>query len=132
MKTSTRWLQLGLINQARHSHTAVLQHAFVMYAGSLESDDSSAAGNLPPTVKSVKWAYSTRPIYGWGDTGADQKSTAGWLAAMPVFEPHWQACFLPVTIFSTTTIHLCCPDIYRQRFVVVDCKMVFADFCVPL
>lgn len=66
------------------------QAALTWHQGSLESDDSSAAGNLPPTVKSVKWAYSTRPIYGWGDTGADQKSTAGWLAAMPVFEPHWQ------------------------------------------
>ena len=61
------------------------------HTGSLEADDSSAAGDLPPTVKSIKWAYSTRPIYGWGDTGVDQKSTAGWLAAMPVFEPHWQA-----------------------------------------
>ncbi|DBB03967.1 TPA: hypothetical protein ACH3X1_013035 [Trebouxia sp. C0004] len=66
------------------------QAALTWHQGSLESDDSSAAGNLPPTVKSVKWAYSTRPIYGWGDTGAEQKSTAGWLAAMPVFEPHWQ------------------------------------------
>lgn len=65
------------------------QHG-VSISGSLLSDDSSAAGDLPPTVKSIKWAYSTRPIYGWGDTGADQKSTAGWLAAMPVFEPHWQ------------------------------------------
>lgn len=75
-----------------------ISDGLVMYAGSLESDDSTAAGELPPTVKSVKWAYSTRPIYGWGDTGTDQKSTAGWLAAMPVFEPHWQVCCLPVTI----------------------------------
>ncbi|DBA67375.1 TPA: hypothetical protein ACH3X2_001667 [Trebouxia sp. C0005] len=66
------------------------QAALTWHQGSLESDDSTAAGELPPTVKSVKWAYSTRPIYGWGDTGTDQKSTAGWLAAMPVFEPHWQ------------------------------------------
>ena len=63
--------------------------------GSLESDDSTAPGDLPPTVKSIKWAYSTRPVYGWGDSNADQKSTAGWLAALPVFEPHWQvACTL--------------------------------------
>lgn len=64
--------------------------ACVLCLGSLESDDSSAAGDLPPTVKSIKWAYSTRPVYGWGDAGADQKATAGWLAALPVFEPHWQ------------------------------------------
>ena len=120
-----------MINQARQSCAAGYQDGFVMNAGSLESDDSSAAGNLPPTVKSVKWAYSTRPIYGWGDTGSDQKSTAGWLAAMPVFEPHWQVCFLPVTISSMRTIHLCCSDIYSQMFMVVDCRMVFANFHMP-
>ncbi len=123
--------QLGLINQARQSCAAVYQDSVLMYAGTLESDDSSAAGNLPPTVKSVKWAYSTRPIYGWGDTGSDQKSTAGWLAAMPVFEPHWQVCFLPVTISSMRIIHLCCSDIYPQMFMVVDCRMVFANFHMP-
>lgn len=31
-------------------------------------------------------------MYGWGDVTAKQKSTAGWLAAFPVFEPHWQIC----------------------------------------
>jgi len=30
------------------------------------------------------------PTCGWGDKGGDQKSTAGWLAKYPVFEPHWQ------------------------------------------
>ncbi|KAJ4830766.1 Tocopherol cyclase, chloroplastic [Turnera subulata] len=44
------------------------------------------------TVKTARWEYSTRPIYGWGDVGSKQKSTAGWLAAFPVFEPHWQIC----------------------------------------
>ncbi|KAH7855245.1 hypothetical protein Vadar_022855 [Vaccinium darrowii] len=41
-------------------------------------------------VKTARWEYSTRPIYGWGNVGSKQKSTAGWLAAFPVFEPHWQ------------------------------------------
>ncbi|KAL2631964.1 hypothetical protein R1flu_016650 [Riccia fluitans] len=44
------------------------------------------------TVDTIRWEYSTRPIYGWGDTGGEQKATAGWLAAFPVFEPHWQVC----------------------------------------
>ncbi|KAF9662229.1 hypothetical protein SADUNF_Sadunf18G0031500 [Salix dunnii] len=44
------------------------------------------------TVKTARWQYSTRPVYGWGDVGSTQKSTAGWLAAFPVFEPHWQIC----------------------------------------
>lgn len=43
-------------------------------------------------VKTARWEYSTRPVYGWGDVGSKQKSTAGWLAAFPVFEPHWQIC----------------------------------------
>lgn len=72
------------------SDTATEVRQWLVCLGSLESDDSSAAGDLRPTVKSIKWAYSTRPVYGWGNSGADQKSTAGWLAALPVFEPHWQ------------------------------------------
>uniref|UniRef100_A0A2P2JB86 Uncharacterized protein MANES_16G072000 n=1 Tax=Rhizophora mucronata TaxID=61149 RepID=A0A2P2JB86_RHIMU len=44
------------------------------------------------TVSNARWEYSTRPIYGWGNVGSKQKSTAGWLAAFPVFEPHWQIC----------------------------------------
>ncbi|KAL2940082.1 Tocopherol cyclase chloroplastic, partial [Bienertia sinuspersici] len=42
------------------------------------------------TVKTARWEYSTRPVYGWGNVSSKQKSTAGWLAAFPVFEPHWQ------------------------------------------
>ncbi|OMO91061.1 Tocopherol cyclase [Corchorus olitorius] len=44
------------------------------------------------TVKTARWEYCTRPIYGWGNVGSKQKSTAGWLAAFPIFEPHWQIC----------------------------------------
>ncbi|KAI4337489.1 hypothetical protein L6164_015899 [Bauhinia variegata] len=44
------------------------------------------------TVKTARWEYSTRPVFGWGDVDSKQKSTAGWLAAFPVFEPHWQIC----------------------------------------
>ncbi|XP_031373715.1 tocopherol cyclase, chloroplastic [Punica granatum] len=48
--------------------------------------------NYVETVKTACWEYSTRPVYGWGDVGSTQKPTAGWLAAFPVFEPHWQVC----------------------------------------
>ncbi|KAJ9168310.1 hypothetical protein P3X46_019853 [Hevea brasiliensis] len=44
------------------------------------------------TVKTARWEYSTRPVYGWGNVGSKQQSTAGWPAAFPVFEPHWQIC----------------------------------------
>ena len=45
-----------------------------------------------PNVQTARWEYSTRPIYGWGDVKSKQLSTAGWLAAFPFFEPHWQIC----------------------------------------
>lgn len=39
----------------------------------------------------ARWAYDVAPQYGWGGTdGAKQYSTTGWLAALPVFEPHYQ------------------------------------------
>ncbi|XP_062218839.1 probable tocopherol cyclase, chloroplastic [Phragmites australis] len=45
-----------------------------------------------PNVQTARWEYSTRPVYGWGDVKSKQLSTAGWLAAFPLFEPHWQIC----------------------------------------
>ncbi|GJP65933.1 hypothetical protein CLOP_g22829 [Closterium sp. NIES-67] len=40
----------------------------------------------------VRWQYEVTPIDGWGPRGGTQLSTAGWLAALPAFEPHWQVC----------------------------------------
>ena len=54
--------------------------------------DFNCRSNYVETVKTARWEYSTLPVYGWGDVGSTQKSTAGWLAAFPVFEPHWQIC----------------------------------------
>ncbi|KAM2544478.1 hypothetical protein FF1_016951 [Malus domestica] len=59
------------------------------HQGSIRDDGRS---DYVETVPTARWEYSTRPIYGWGDVGSKQKSTAGWLAAFPVFEPHWQIC----------------------------------------
>ncbi|PKA63459.1 putative tocopherol cyclase, chloroplastic [Apostasia shenzhenica] len=61
----------------------------VWHQGFIRDDGRS---NYVQTVKTAKWEYSTRPVYGWGDVKSKQKSTAGWLAAFPVFEPHWQIC----------------------------------------
>lgn len=55
-------------------------------------ESSNARSDYVRTVNTARWEYSTCPIYGWGDVGSKQKSTAGWLAAFPVFEPHWQIC----------------------------------------
>ena len=41
---------------------------------------------------SASWCYTIAPKLGWGGgSEAKQYSTAGWLAALPVFEPHYQA-----------------------------------------
>lgn len=82
-------------------HRACQNLVVCLHTGSLNADDSSAVGDLPPNIESISWAYSTRSIYGWGNTGNEQKATAGWLAALPVFEPHWQVhmscCAMPCT-----------------------------------
>eukprot|EP00898_Chlorokybus_atmophyticus_P002292 jgi/Chlat1/3063/Chrsp21S03318 len=59
------------------------------HQGCLHDDGRSGSAPSPPLAR---WEYSTRPVYGWGNASSpqNQKSTAGWLAALPVFEPHWQ------------------------------------------
>lgn len=43
-----------------------------------------------PNGRSARWQYTIQPIYGWGDSGARQQSTAGWLSSLQIFEPGWQ------------------------------------------
>ncbi|KAK6927373.1 Tocopherol cyclase [Dillenia turbinata] len=66
-------------------HELMLGNAFVAGKGSKHPNNE-----VPP--ETARWEYSTRPVYGWGDVASKQKATAGWLAAFPVFEPHWQIC----------------------------------------
>ncbi|MUG91604.1 tocopherol cyclase [Scytonema sp. UIC 10036] len=44
----------------------------------------------PATGKYCRWQYEIQPIYGWGDRGSIQQSTAGWLSFLQIFEPGWQ------------------------------------------
>ena len=47
----------------------------------------------PPSkrVSVVEWDFRVRPVAGYGgDRERPQISTAGWLSALPVFEPHYQ------------------------------------------
>lgn len=37
-----------------------------------------------------KWQYEIKPVYGWGNIGQLQQSTAGWLSFLAIFEPGWQ------------------------------------------
>jgi len=44
----------------------------------------------PARGETVRWQYSTEPIYGWGKPDQPQQSTAGWLSQFQIFEPGWQ------------------------------------------
>lgn len=66
------------------------QASATWHQGAIMRAEAGAGGELPSTVDSCRWAFSVQPVVGWGDAGARQKATAGWLAALPVFEPHWQ------------------------------------------
>lgn len=60
------------------------------HQGRIVPREEGAAGDLRSTVDGCRWAFSVQPLCGWGRTGGRQQATAGWLAALPVFEPHWQ------------------------------------------
>ncbi|GAB5358959.1 hypothetical protein AAMO2058_000503800 [Amorphochlora amoebiformis] len=47
-------------------------------------------GSIDESVSECRWEIETRPSKGWGENFEKQKSTAGWLSALPIFEPHWQ------------------------------------------
>ncbi len=44
----------------------------------------------PGSGKHCYWQYEIKPIYGWGNSAEIQKSTAGILSFLPIFEPGWQ------------------------------------------
>lgn len=60
------------------------------HQGYIADKPGTVPGAIKATVPGVYWAFTVQPVYGWGNSGELQQSTAGWLAALPVFEPHWQ------------------------------------------
>ena len=44
----------------------------------------------PGSSNHCYWQYEINPIYGWGNSEEIQKSTAGILSFLPIFEPGWQ------------------------------------------
>ena len=78
-----------------------------MCTGSIVANEEGCSGNLPSAVKSAKWAFSVQPRLGWGDSDSKQKATAGWLASLPVFEPHWQ-------------VILWLPNLLMLRIILID------------
>lgn len=73
-------------------------------------------------MKTTRWEYSTRPVYGWGDVGSKQKSTAGWLAAFPVFEPHWQICMAGGLSTGMCYLSIYCLLVILQSFSCLNLK----------
>lgn len=44
----------------------------------------------PATGNYCRWHYEIKPVYGWGNKGELQQSTAGLLSSLQIFEPGWQ------------------------------------------
>lgn len=44
----------------------------------------------PGSDRTCYWQYEIKPVYGWGNSGEAQQSTAGLLSSLPIFEPGWQ------------------------------------------
>lgn len=83
----------GMLSEAEFAERVEegFQASATWHQGSLRANEGKAGPGPASTVESVRWAFSTRPVYGWGgDAAGQQRATAGWLAALPVFEPHWQ------------------------------------------
>ena len=83
--------QLAISQQHLATAAAASELTRAEVAGRIIKAEEGAGGSLPSTVASASWAFQVSPVFGWGDEGERQKATAGWLAALPVFEPHWQA-----------------------------------------
>lgn len=43
-----------------------------------------------PNGNVAEWQYEIQPVYGWASSGSAQRSTAGWLSSLQIFEPGWQ------------------------------------------
>jgi len=83
----------GLLDEA--DFDAAVREGFqataTWHQGRLRADDATSGPGPAASVADCAWAFSVRPRAGWGGgAAARQRATAGWLASLPVFEPHWQ------------------------------------------
>ena len=59
------------------------------HRGALTDDGSTAdLVGFGSIALACRWEYEVELVSGWG--GDAPRATAGWLASLPVFEPHWQ------------------------------------------
>jgi tocopherol cyclase len=72
--------------------------------GRIDGHDGTLDGILDGIPGTCSWDISITPKCGWGDIHQkQQKSTAGWLAKYPVFEPHWQVTLADATASGVVT-----------------------------
>lgn len=101
-------------------------HTGVLHATSPDGDMLrevlDEAQQTPSSAQTIRWAYTMNPVYTWGgsvpseehgteqdgnlkstngnedeDTAVDGKSTTGWMALSPAFDPQWQICLAHAT-----------------------------------
>ena len=88
-------------------------------AGHIIAEGAGASGDLPSTVQSADWAFCIDPQDGWGPRSGKQAATAGWLASLPVFEPHWQV-LVRVRRIMALQQRLPCPLKYHHCILLQD------------
>lgn len=87
--------------------------------GRLEGHDGSGGGvGAGQGVEGTcDFDLTIDPIYGWGGAAADkQRSSAGWLASYPVFEPHWQVTLAHARASGTITWNGRTYDVKNEPF----------------
>lgn len=58
--------------------------------GRVERREEGVRPGPESSVGVCEWEFEVEPLIGYGNKDGPQRSTAGWLASFPVFEPHWQ------------------------------------------
>ena len=82
----------------------LIDTVLTLCAGRIVRAEQGATGYLPSTRDTCEWSFTVEPHCGWGDVGGKQQATAGWLSALPVFEPHWQVIQTP-SCSTASTLH---------------------------
>lgn len=72
----------------------MVEHGFqaseTHHQGAMVNRPDTCPGDLTGSVPHMEWDFAVEAVSGWGDDAGPQRATAGWLATLPVFEPHWQ------------------------------------------
>lgn len=88
--------------------------------GRIDGNDGSLGSVRDGIPGTCSWDITIQPKCGWGNVNQPQKSTAGWLAKYPVFEPHWQVTLADATasgivIWKNKTFHFREEPFYAEK-----------------